>query len=126
MVTAKQILEGAAGLIAQPHEWSRGGKDRYPETLCIMESLTEAQIALGATCTERILARDYICRVIGRYDSPVYWNDDPNRTHSEVLKALQDAAMLACQTEELIALNDAGGPDKERLKTFDEAIKLTK
>lgn len=97
-----EVLDKAADLIEPEGAWcqhviaKKGGrvfKDggvpgwREADCFCVSGAL------LFAGEGEDREARRRLTRLIGQ--EPIYWNDAPNRTQSEVVKALRDAANLA-------------------------------
>ncbi|HWY35270.1 MAG TPA: hypothetical protein VNX68_11530 [Nitrosopumilaceae archaeon] len=93
-MTSKEILTQARKSIENPDRWGKGPAMYRPGTCCASEAIKNVQ---GATFDERSLARGCLFRVIGGvFKRPItLWNDDPKRTHKEVLQAFDEAIEIA-------------------------------
>lgn len=91
-----EILVTARAVLADPAKWGKGvrGENRPDDTYCVMDALyaepnTRCGDALDACALIKITAgeTEEYWRAHGIAD----WNDAPERTHAEVLAALDRA-----------------------------------
>ncbi len=97
-MTPRQILKAAAARIADPEAWGKGRRsvDRSMDTWCVAEAVEEADP--DAAYAQRRLAFRSLYNAAGldyeRGSLITMWNDEPERTHAEVLAVLRLAAAL--------------------------------
>ena len=89
-MAVKEILIKARKLIENPEKWGKGSSfDRSPLTKCSSEAI----MFVDCNLDDRSTAREKLVQVIGR---PITeWNDDPNVTHEDVLKAFDKAIEIS-------------------------------
>ena len=97
-MTPHQILKAAAERISDPAAWGKGRRsiDRPLCTWCVAEAIEEA--GPDAAIGQRKLAFRALYNAAGLdYEKGsliTMWNDEPERTHKEVLAVLRLAAAL--------------------------------
>ena len=106
--TIKQILSEARALIDQPEKWTQNtlGRDATGKpvdlcsnveaaALCASGAILAACMYDGVFCAEETAVRDQLMRAINGPDARGYglafWNDEPERTHAEVMQAFDRA-----------------------------------
>ena len=106
--TIKSRLQAARALIDQPEKWTQGAlardaKDNPVEigttvevvALCASGAIIEASMNNGRFCAEERAVRDHLMKSINGPSGSLYvlaeWNDDPGRTHAEVMQAFDRA-----------------------------------
>lgn len=110
MKLASQILAEAKELISSPEKWTKGAmaRDIHGAPLAYLWPLSDNInfCLLGAiTCILRqfdeqsSLAYEAIIEAAGSPSSIIDWNDDPSRTHEEVMEVLRNAICIAKSKE---------------------------
>lgn len=96
-MTPLDILKAARAKIELPENWGKGtcGIDRAPDTYCAEDAL-RCDINFRDDVDGFIRAAELFRKVIG-HPHIFDWNDAPERTHSDVLKAFDRAIELAGQ-----------------------------
>lgn len=87
------VLIAARKLINKPIKWGRGrrGTDRPLNTCCTAEAIENAApFGSPGWANLRLAAYRAVGNVVHR-ESLVSWNDEPDRTHAEVLAAFDRA-----------------------------------
>jgi hypothetical protein len=110
-VTPAEVLIAARNRIAEPERWTKGAYARdadgrrlsssnHPSATCWC--LLGALEAIDSYARERLDAAYIIEDILDDISSAsiALWNDDPRRTHSEVLSLLDDAIEIAKSREE--------------------------
>ena len=98
MTTIRYVLQEARKRIAAPELWGKGirTRDRAINTCCISEAIEEST-PVGAEA-ERFHALRAVYNAAGLDFGTDYiteWNDDPKRTHREVIATLDLAIKLS-------------------------------
>lgn len=97
-MTPRQILKAAATRISDPKAWGKGSRpyDRAMSTCCIAEAIEESDPLNNYS--QRRLAFRAVYNAAGldweNGKLITKWNDEPERTHEEVLAVLHLAAAL--------------------------------
>lgn len=92
-MTPVDILKSARALVAQPERWCQGHGGRYGDAVCCLVALNDA--SKGDHVGDKYdHAKSYFTAAIQRR-YVAQWNDDPWRTHAEVLSAFDRAIALA-------------------------------
>lgn len=88
-MTTRSILIQARNSLSDPSSWGKGieGRDRPTGTRCLIQAIDDAA---NGDLRLRHAAREALKQQIsGRLVVP--WNDDPSRTHADVVAALDRA-----------------------------------
>ncbi len=101
--TAKDILSRAREILTPPEAWTQGASGRDAEgyacnvhlpracSFCLMGAVAKAQGELKGSVEAGAGAYQTLNRVVGREERLDLFNDDPQRTHSEILEVFDDA-----------------------------------
>ncbi len=97
-MTPRQILKAAAARIADPASWGKGMRpqNRPIDTCCVAEAIEESA-PLGDYAQRRLAFRAVYNAAGLDWEKGVVitmWNDEPERTHAEVIAILRLAAAL--------------------------------
>lgn len=91
MTKTSEVLTCAMELVDTPEKWARDAFSR-PKRLCVLHAIWRASsITLDAVIND---AQDWFRRAIGQPLIGV-WNDDPHRTHAEIMAGFKRAIALA-------------------------------
>lgn len=102
MERVKEVLRAAQRKIAKPEAWCKGrfATDAKGEDIASRSTDAASWCMRGAICAvsssdhDATCARELLERVTGARNL-AHWNDDPGRTHAEVLAAFDRAAEMA-------------------------------
>jgi transposase len=91
MTTPKQILERAFNRLTPANAWGKGARvrNRPLETCCLAEAIEEAAPGEYAERRSAVRAVYHAAGLDYAKDALVHWNDAPERTHADVLRALK-------------------------------------
>ena len=113
MASDLQVLITARAILSSPSSWTKEvwARDEDAQPVAAADSTATSFCAYGALCRAQFILKDPIPLVLrpvqllsylnfGSYGELADWNDDPNRTHAEVLARL-DAAISTLAEENL-------------------------
>jgi len=89
----------ARGLIENPENWAKGGEQVRGGRHCVESACYASADPYRAEFALRLFELANATTRFGRPCPACHWNDDPERTHVEVLSAFDKAIELAKQEE---------------------------
>ncbi len=86
---ALDILKAARARIADPKDWGKGARFERPvfETCCAAEAIEEASPHAGKERLRAYRALERAAGISSEWGGIPKWNDQPKRTHAEVIAA---------------------------------------